>query len=235
MSMFALILTAAAAGAAQAESDVSVKETRRILDDYGTCIVKRWPRIASEAIVRNVSNSELLTRYKRLIDGSCLQRRMPGALRVRFVGDQYRYALADALVRLELAAQPAPMLTDVPALSHRQAVEPSKLSPKGTPLKPAQYAAALKGYEAARAFNFLSRYGECVVRVNPGAVRGLLLARPDTPEERAQFSALSTPFGTCLTEGQTLSFGKLALRGTLAVNYYRLAKAAAGIAKAPAG
>ena len=230
MSGLALLLLAAAA--AQPESDVSVKETRRILDDYGTCIVRRWPRIASEAIVRNVPNSELMTRYKRLIDGSCLQRRMPGALRVRFVGDQYRYALADALVRLELAARPASVLAGVPALSHREAVEPSRLSPKGTQLKPAQYAAALKSYEAARAFNFLSRYGECVVRVNPAAVRALLLARPETAEERAGFNALATPFGTCLTEGQTLSFGKLALRGTLAVNYYRLAKAAAGIGKA---
>jgi len=95
------------------------------------------------------------------------------------------------------------------------------------------YAAALKGYEEAKAFNFISRYGECVVRVNPAAVRALLLSRPETDEERTRFTALSTAFGTCLPEGQTLSFGKLPLRGTLAVNYYRLAMAAASMPRAP--
>lgn len=223
-----------AAVAAQPQSDFSTKETRRILDDYGTCIVQRWSRIASEAIIANVSNRELMTRYKRLIDGACLQRGRPGALTARFVGDQYRYALADALVRLELAARPAPLLAGVPPLRHHEAVEPSKLSAKGKPLKPAQYAAALKSYEEAKGFNYLSRYGECVVRVDPAGVRGLLLARPETPEEGARFSALSTPLATCLPEGQTLRFGKLALRGTLAVNYFRLAKAAASLATAPA-
>jgi len=228
-----IVVAAAAAGAPQPESDLSIKETRRILDDYGTCIVKRWPKVASEAIVRNVDNHELLTRYKRLIDGSCLPVRRAGALRVRFMGDQYRYALADALVRRELAAQPAPILDGVPMLVHREAVAPGKLSPKGKPLTPAQYAAALKGYEEAKAFNFISRYGECVVRVNPAAVRALLLSRPETDEERMRFTALSTAFGTCLPEGQTLSFGKLPLRGTLAVNYYRLAMAAASMPRAP--
>ena len=81
-------------------------------------------------------------------------------------------------------------------------------------------------------FSYLSRYGECVVRADPAGSRALLAAKPETPEEASRFAALRLALATCLPEGHTLEFGKLALRGTIAVNYYRLAKAAAaGVAK----
>jgi hypothetical protein len=227
VSVIAFLIGAAAAGAAApGQSEFTAKETRRLLDDYGRCIVKRWPKVAAEAIQRNVDNKELVKRYKVLVDGSCLPVRGQGALRVKFEGDQYRYALADALVRHELAAVAPPVLDDVPQLQRREPVEPSKLSRSGKPLKPAQYAAAVRAYEQEQAFNYLSRYGECVVRVDPAAAKALLLTAPETPEESARFAAMSTAFATCVPEGRTMSFGKLALRGTIATNYYRLAMAA---------
>lgn len=235
MSVFAFLFGMAAAGvAALGEPQFTAKETRRLLDDYGRCIVKRWPKLAGDAIRRNADNSELMKRYRVLIDGSCLPVRGQGALRVKFEGDQYRYALADALVRQELAAVPPPVLDDVPQLQRREPVEPSKLSRSGKPLKPAQYAAAVRGYEQAQAFDYLSRYGECVVRIDPAAAKALLMTAPETSEESARFAAMSTALATCVAEGRTMSFGKLALRGTIAVNYYRLAKAAAAAPKVPA-
>ena len=65
-----------------------------------------------------------------------------------------------------------------------------------------------------------------MVRVDPAAARALLLTMPESPEENARFAAMGTTFGSCLAEGETLKLGKLALRGTMAINYYRLAKAA---------
>jgi hypothetical protein len=65
-----------------------------------------------------------------------------------------------------------------------------------------------------------------VVRVNPAAARTLLLTRPESAEEKAAFATMNLAFATCLPEGVTMSFGKTALRGTVAMNYYRLAKAA---------
>jgi hypothetical protein len=54
---------------------------------------------------------------------------------------------------------------------------------------------------------------------------------PNSPEEASQFAAMQQSLGACLPAGQQLKFGKLDLRGTIAVNYYRLAKAAAGAAR----
>lgn len=229
MSLLLLLFAAAAAPVpTKAQSDLSPAETRKLLEQYGVCIIK-WRRAqASEAILRNVNNGELMRHYPRLVDGSCLPMRPASVMKVKFVGDQFRYALADALVRSELAALPAPSLDMVPALDHRDPTAPSRLSPKGKPLGEKAFAAALQSYDEAKAFSFLSRYGECVVRVNPAAARVLLLTRPESAEERAAFGAMNQAFATCLPENVTMSFGKTALRGTVAMNYYRLAKAAAG-------
>jgi hypothetical protein len=229
MILIPLLFGAVAPATVQPKSDFSAAETRKILDDYGACVVKAQRARASEAILRNVGNGELMRRYPQLIKGECLPRQGWAALQVKFAGDQYRYALADALVRLDLAARPAPVLDAVPLLDHRAPGDPpSKLSPKGKPLKPAQYEAALRAYERAKGFNFVSRFGECVVRLNPAAARALLLTRPETPEERAAFAPMGTAFGTCMPEGVTVSFSKVVIRGTVALNYYRLAQAAQG-------
>jgi hypothetical protein len=211
MIVIAFFLTAAAVSAPDPASDFSTKETRRLVWDYGRCI-----------------NKTLMRRYSSLIDGRCLTMPgTPGALKARFEGDQYRYALADALVGAELRAVPPPVLDTVPPLLHRDAgAAPSQMSKTGKPLNPKQYAAALKSYQEDQGTHFLSVYGECVVRVNPAAAKALLMTTPESAEESAKFGAMTTAFATCLPEGRTVAFGKLALRGTVAINYYRLAHAA---------
>lgn len=212
--------------AAQPESDLQATETRRLLHAYGACVVKRQEARAAQAIVANIDNGELLRRYGSLIDGTCLPARM-GRVQVRFQGDQYRYALADALARKQYASTPAPALDIVPRLQHRDpGAEPARVTAKGRRLKEKEYQAALREFAAEQAYSYLSRYGECVVRVNPAAARDLLLTEPGTPQETERFAALRTAFGSCLREDQKLSLGKLALRGTIAINYYRLARAA---------
>ena len=212
---------------AQPQSDLQATETRRLLHSYGACVVKRQEARAAQAIVANITNSELIRRYGSLIDGTCLPPRKGSMLQVRFQGDQYRYALADALVRKQFAATPAPVLDTVPRLQHRDpGTPPARVNAKGKRLKERQYQSALRDFEAEQAYSYLSRYGECVVRVNPAAARDLLLSEPGTAQENQRFAALRIPFGTCLPEDQKLSLGKQALRGTIAINYYRLARAA---------
>ena len=212
---------------AQPLSDLQATETRRLLHAYGACVVKRQEARAAQAIVANITNSELIRRYGSLIDGTCLPPRKGSPVQVRFQGDQYRYALADALVRKQFASTPAPVLESVARLQHRDpGAAPARVNAKGKRLKEKQYLAALRDYEAEQAYSYLSRYGECVVRVNPAAARDLLLSEPGTPQENQRFAALRIPFGTCLPEDQKLSLGKLALRGTIAINYYRLARSA---------
>lgn len=84
----------------------------------------------------------------------------------------------------------------------------------------------MKGFDEAQSFWVLGKYGECVVRTNPAAAKALLLTRVETSGEARAFDALRQALGECLPEGKTLAFGKLVLRGTIAVNYYRVAHAA---------
>jgi hypothetical protein len=224
--LIAASVAAAVPGVAQKRNtDLPAAEVRTILHQYGQCVVKREPALAAEAIIRNV-DEELARKYGSLIIGACLPQRPGTSAVARLTGDQYRYALADALVRRELATVPVPNLDSVPMLGHRDpGTAPSRVSATGKRLSERKFEEASRRHRQASADSYLSRYGECVVRVDPAAARGLLLTDPETAEERARFAAMQTAFGTCLPENQTLNFGKLALRGTIALNYYRLAKA----------
>lgn len=209
------------------DADYSTKETRALTHAYARCVVKRQPAKASEAIARNVDNATILRDYPMLIRDECLSRQVHQKTRMRFGGDLYRYALADALVNRELAAQPAPGLEAVPRLDHRDPGEPPQpIDPKGRKLDKRKLEAALASYRRDTAFAYLSRYGECVVRVDAAGAKALLATGPDSAEEASGFAALRPALGRCLPEGETLRSGKAALRGSIAINYYRLAHAA---------
>jgi hypothetical protein len=217
------------------DADYSTKETRALTHAYAQCVVRRQAAKASQAIVGNADNGTIMRDYPMLIRPECLTRETRQATRMGFSGDLYRYALADALVNRELAGRPALDLDSVPRLDHRDPGEPPQAAdPSGRKLGKRKLEAALRSHRQASAFAFLSRYGECVVRVDSDGSRNLLLTKPDSTEESARFAALRPAFGRCLSEGQTMRSGKAALRGTIAVNYYRLAHAArASAAGAP--
>jgi hypothetical protein len=218
------------------DSEFSTKETRALTHGYAKCVVQRQAAKASEAIVSNVDNPTLLRRYPMLISSDCLGGLSVVTVQMRFTGDLYRYALADALVNRELAGWTAPDLSRVPRLSHDDFGEPpARMTPAGKPVGKRKYEAARQAYERKVGFAYLSRFGECVVRSDPADSKALLLTRPDTPEETAAFAALRPSLQACLAAGQTLSFGKAALRGTIAINFYRVAHAARAAATGTAG
>jgi hypothetical protein len=209
------------------DADYSTKETRALTHAYAQCVVKRQAAKASEAIAANAGNDVILRDYRMLIRPECLTRQVHQGTQMRFGGDLYRYALADALVSRELAAQPVPDLESVPRLAHREpGTPPEPVDDKGRKLGRRMLDAALLGYERDVAFAFLSHYGECVVRADTAGAKALLTAMPDSAEEAARFAALRPSLSRCLPEGKTLRFGKVALRGSVAINYYRLAHAA---------
>ena len=67
---------------------------------------------------------------------------------------------------------------------------------------------------------------EKVLSTVPGAKGSAVPWISDSAEEAARFASLRLIFSRCLPEGQTLRFGKVALRGSVAINYYCLAHAA---------
>jgi hypothetical protein len=224
--LLAALSVALVAGQAKEKSDASYAETRAMVHQYGTCLLKTQQKRASAAILANLDNAELMKRYPQLIDGACMPTAIGQVVRVSFAGDQFRYALADALIRKEFSGQTAPDLEVVGRLDHRVPTPPSRLNAKGKPLSDRAYQRALDAYLRMEAFSYLSRYGECVVRVDPASAHSLLVTLPESAEEEAQFAAMSKALSTCVQEGSTLKFNKMSLRGTVAVNYYRLAVAA---------
>jgi hypothetical protein len=214
------------------DADYSTRETRALTHAYARCVVKRQPAKASEAIVANVSPGAILRDYRTLIRPECLVRQTRQSTRMRFGGDLYRYALADALVNRELAAQPAPNLDSVPRLAHHNPGEPPQpVDSRGRKLGKRKLEAARQAYARDSGFAFLSLYGECIVRADPAGAKALLVTAPDSPEESARFAALGPSFSRCLPDGRTVRFGKVALRGSVAINYYRLAHAAGASAR----
>jgi hypothetical protein len=209
------------------DADYSTKETRTLTHAYARCVVKRQPAKASEAITENVDNETILRDYRMLIREECLTRQVHQSTQMRFTGDLYRYALADALVNQELAAQPVPALEAVPRLAHHEPGEPPQpVDARGRKLGKRKLAAARERYGREVTYAFLSRYGECIVRADTAGAKALLMTTPDSADETTRFAALRPSFSRCLPEGQTVRFGKVALRGSIAINYYRLAQAA---------
>lgn len=225
--LLAALGATARTAAAEPDSDYSTKETRALMHAYAKCVVKKQPAKAAEAIAANVDNAVILKRYPMLISPECLGNAAREDVHMRFMGDLYRYALADALVGRGLAGWTVPDLAAVPRLDHRDPeAPPSRVTEKGKPLAKRKYAEALETHEREVAYAYLSRYGECVVRSDPNGSKALLLTGPDSPAEAAAFNALRPAFQACLPEGRTLRFGRVTLRGSIAINYYRLAHAA---------
>jgi len=71
----------------------------------------------------------------------------------------------------------------------------------------------------------LSTVGECAVRANPRGAHDFLNARLNSKEESAAVQTMMPAFASCLPKGVQVHFNILSLRGTVAVNYYRLALA----------
>ncbi|HYD38799.1 MAG TPA: hypothetical protein VEA60_14365, partial [Allosphingosinicella sp.] len=225
----AVLALAASALAAQplsvaedwSDADYSTKEVRALTHAYAQCVVRRHPAKAAQAIAANADNATLLRDYRMLIDDECLSRQVVDTTQMRFTGDLYRYALADALVNRELAAQPVPALESVPKLEHRNpGPPPQPVNEKGKKLGKRKLAAAQLSFNRDVAYAFLSHYGECVVRADTAGAKALLVTKPDSAEETARFTALRPAFSQCLPAGRTLRFGKVALRGSVAINYY---------------
>jgi hypothetical protein len=216
--------------------DLSTKDTRAVVHQYAKCVVKRQPRKAADAIQRNLDASAMRKAYPALIDGDCLRGGPMEVLRASFSGDLYRYAIADALVGRDLAAWSPTEFSALPRLDHNAPGEPpAQVDRKGRKIKQAAYQAAVASYDESRAFTYLSLYGECVVRSMPADAKALLLTKPDSAEETDRFKALAPALQSCMAEGQTMKFGRTTLRGTIAINLYRLAMAARAAATGTAG
>lgn len=205
------------------DAGLSTNKRRLVMADFARCVVARRPALASEAILLNVDNSTFMRRYGKLADGDCLLKAYQtfGGVQMALPGDLMRYALADALVAAELSGAVPTDFSVAAPLEHRQ-VDDAPLDAK---LKGRKLAEAEQASAKAQAWTIFSRFGECVVRTQQAKARALLTAKPASPEEGQAFAAITPDLGYCLAQGSQFAINRTNLRGTLALNYFRLAMA----------
>jgi hypothetical protein len=196
--------------------------SRKLVLDYAMCIVRRSHDKAARSLLLNADNNTIKRDFSRLIEGGCLRSDVAS---IGFDADLFRYSLANALVAFEFAASGPADFSDRLLLTHLQAPTQADLD---TALAKARSSKerdeASINYQKAQSVAALSRYGECVTRSDPGGARLWVLSTPDTRDEEAIIDALRPSFAACLKDGK-ITFSKTTLRGTVALNYYRLAHA----------
>lgn len=222
--MISILVVALAAQTFTPDSgDVSVVKSRQFVRDYALCVVKKQPAEANTAVLSTVDNKTLMKAYPKVIQPDCLD----GSIgTMAFAGDLYRYALADALIQKENVAQPLIIPAQVEPLTHfTPGPPPSATDTKGRTISKKKYAASMRGYATDIAYSQVSRFGECVVRANPSGALNVLKTESTTDAEATAMVALRPVLSACLPKGETLQLTKEVLRGTIALNYYRLSKA----------
>ena len=231
MKRYAMILLGGAAilaCPAFAKKEQNYREiaaNRKIMYEYAKCVVKGGHDRAAAAILGNVDNDEIQKKYADLIVPDCLESSTSGSIaEMKVGGDLYRYALADALVARDVPADYAVVFLAKSALAHLQPYSKAQLDRSLTKAKNARKRAQIQtAYDKQYVVAYLSAYGECIVRTDPLNARKLLAKKVESPEEMQAINVLRPVFGECLIPGATVTFNKTVLRGSIAINYYRLA------------
>lgn len=205
---------------------------RQMHQRFGDCVIQKHHAKAVTYLLEHltVDSNDRVGRnlISVLADGHCLlaasEVYLDGAV-MTLPGDTMRYALADALIRRDFAAAPLRDFNRVAPLTHPvlNLAEYQPKSGKKVNAKDLGELAAERGKEQARIY--LSRFGECVARVDPAKSHALLMTLVNSAAERAAFAGLTPRLGECLAERQTVTLNKVIIRGSVGQGYYRLAKA----------
>ena len=211
-------------------------EVRVVVRDYAVCTVSKHYKVAKNVIISNNYNHDIIKKNPELMDGSCAL--AAGSMELRFPNDFFRYALAEALIQRDFSktgpmnfndrlplTQPEIVKVKPVATDSRSNIQPDLASVSHAKLA-IQKTLADSSVSVSYGDAILSRYGECVVRQDAVNARLWILTYPDKPEEAVHIQAMMPALQECLPPGKTLEFGKMQLRGTVALNYARLAYAA---------
>ncbi|HEY1228789.1 MAG TPA: hypothetical protein VGF26_15870 [Ramlibacter sp.] len=195
-------------------------EARQVLGDFMRCVVKKHPTDASAVVLSNDFDDSIV-RSPKLLTPDCL-----AAGRLKIPDDEFvRYGLAEALIRREYAQGVPTDIKQAAPLAH-PLIDGARIGPELPARLSRKERAALEQRQvaAANAARVMSQYGECVARWDPQGALRLVLTEPSSAPESAAFGALMAPLSNCLPAETTLKVDKAQLRGSIALNLYRLAK-----------
>ncbi len=207
-----------------------IDDTRRVLADFGACVVKREPQLARDLLLKSTQYS-FAPEFQKLPTADCLGSAAVG--RISGNGDimlqmspaVMRFVTAEALVRQDLANLDPQQLKSALKLPGLQISADNYVPKPGKKYTKAELTAL--GEYRARSINDIAiiDYGECVVRADPYGAKTLLATRISSEEEGTALRAMMPALSGCLNQGQKFGASRLILRGTVALGYYRLANA----------
>lgn len=203
-------------------------KTRKIQADFGQCVIeKHLARAQHFVLTPNMEQSARRKDVSAIADGYCLAvvAAAAGDVEMKFPVDTMRYALADALVRKEFSAGAAASIEDAAPLEQPKLEEEDYQLEAGKKPRKGELEQLQENRQKQLSLIYLAGFGECVVRADPANSYVLLMSDAETPQETTAFKAMMPAFGSCLAAGQSLEFNEVILRGTIAMNYYRLAHA----------
>ena len=197
--------------------DTSPAVSRAVMAEFARCVVRRKHDAAAEVVLdpaQQLGSED----NKGLFVSDC----MPSGSRMRAKAVQMRYGLAEALVRSDMESAPADLALVAPLQRLAFVDRPMPADVAADPERVAGWQAFA---EAAQSYAALAPLGECVVRADPAGSLALLKTPVESEEEMAAVGALAPVLPGCVKKGQKLSFNRFNLRGTIALNLYRLARA----------
>lgn len=191
--------------------------SRAVMSEFARCVVRRKHDVAAE-VVLDPSQQLGSEETKGLFISDC----MPRGSRMRAKAVQMRYGLAEALVLADIKAAPTD-LSQVAPLQHLPFVD--RPMPADVAADPNRVAGWQAFADAAHGFAAIAPLGECVVRANPAASLALLKTPVETEAEKTALGTLAPALPGCVKQGEQIAINRFNLRGTIALNLYRLARA----------
>jgi len=200
-----------------------VSDARDVFGRFSKCTVERHTKEAADVVLSDGTSEEMFRKHPGLLTSDCLDQGDPD-LKIPGV-DFVRYGLAEGLVKRDYPHGLHSDISLAAPLPHREINEADYPPKGGKSSKPKDLADLQKHRDRDNAERLLSIFGECVVRANPDAAYRLIWTKPSSPQENQAFAELNAVLASCLVSGRKLTFSKGALRGTIAMNLYRLANA----------
>jgi hypothetical protein len=209
---------------AEAPQQFPTDQTREILQRFAECAVKKFPQLAHQMVL-DATKVTVGEKYMKVADPDCLVQATSyqfGIVQLKMSPDSFRSAVADELMKRNLSSFDPAQIAAAASLPE-PSLDPADYVPKpgsNTRWKQEDYDKAKQRDTAAI---WLFDFGECAARANPAEARNLLQTKINSDEELQALRAMMPAFSSCLDRGHKLSTERASLRGTIALNYYRLA------------
>jgi hypothetical protein len=205
---------------------------------YAGCTVRYSHKRARELVLSNVADDQMERDFKDIYVSSplvwvsgCRELVIRDGVAFRLQSGMYRAALAEALIVSELKDAPIAGLSLRAPLQHWLPEGEASLAQRLAATSDDGKRAKIESEHKAEISKiWLAVYGECVVRKDSDGSWGWAMSKSGSRDEEMAIARLKPALGDCLTSGSTLNFPKDILRGTIAINYYRLANAPAAVA-----